>query len=103
MLTAMASPIGLRGATVVRVVATILVVLAVSPLTQPFATCDLADLNVETSRHGALSSPKTAKDGSTLLVVVVESKPLMFDGPPLVSLPADRELRGPALPLVLRL
>jgi len=103
-MTATVSLVRLRGATLVRAVGALLVLLVVSPVSEPFSTFALADLGGETPLHGQLlSSAKTVKDGSTLHVLIVPAQPTSFDGLPVESPLVDYASTRPAPPLVLRL
>lgn len=94
----------LRRFTIVRIAATMLVVLTVSPFTAPFSTIDLAELAGETPLHGdLLSSAKTVKDASVDDLVISQGP--LVSGVTVLPPGADSSIEHPpSMPLlVLRL
>ena len=95
----------LRRATVSKLFATLIVVLAVSPFTAPFSTFDLTELPGNTAVHqGALTGDNTVKEVSAIDLIVPVAAHLSSSGVLLeaAGLTVDTDRRQ-ALPIVLRL
>jgi hypothetical protein len=94
----------LRRSTAVRTMAVVLLVLAVSPVTAPFATFDFADLAGDAPIHGdPLSSSKAPKEGLTTAIVSASLAPLFVVLYHPLGTPTGRVGSSQVLQTVLRL